>query len=240
MSFELLAAGDRRLVGTGDPGIYIDAARIHHVAVGRVPRDFGREQWIVEVMTTEVIDRDVDPVMMYSPHMYSIDYPNELAARRAAAQIEAFVSFSSTGAEAIAAERQRQIDEEGWTPSHDDEHDRGDLVVAALSYAEVAAEQLCGVQHGPADREWFTRTDWSWDPEWWKPSDDPIRNLVKAGALIAAELDRVNRSANMALDFHLCREHRDALPDEYWRTVIVPVGAKVVLEPTILGDRMLG
>jgi hypothetical protein len=36
-------------------------------------------------------------------------------------------------------------------------------------------------------------SSWPWDYDWWKPSDDPIRNLTKAGALIAAEIDRLNR-----------------------------------------------
>lgn len=36
-------------------------------------------------------------------------------------------------------------------------------------------------------------SDWPWHSSWWKPSDDPIRNLVKAGALIAAEIDRLQR-----------------------------------------------
>jgi hypothetical protein len=36
----------------------------------------------------------------------------------------------------------------------------------------------------------------SWSYNWWKPSDDPIRNLVKAGALIAAEIDRLQRRSN--------------------------------------------
>lgn len=35
---------------------------------------------------------------------------------------------------------------------------------------------------------------WPWDENWWKPSLDPIRNLVKAGALLAAEIDRLQRS----------------------------------------------
>jgi hypothetical protein len=35
---------------------------------------------------------------------------------------------------------------------------------------------------------------WPWEqPDWWKPSDNPIRNLEKAGALIAAEIDRLIR-----------------------------------------------
>ena len=36
--------------------------------------------------------------------------------------------------------------------------------------------------------------DWPWGSEYWKPSEDPVRNLVKAGALIAAEIDRLNRA----------------------------------------------
>lgn len=35
--------------------------------------------------------------------------------------------------------------------------------------------------------------EWPWDASWWKPSPDPIANLVKAGALIAAEIDRLQR-----------------------------------------------
>lgn len=97
-----------------------------------------------------------------------------------------------TGAERIAAERQRQVEAEGWTEEHDDSHRAGTLVNAALSYGEVAAEQLD--PHFPGEnRPWETRTDWPWDDEWWKPSDDPIRNLEKAGALIAAEIDRLQR-----------------------------------------------
>lgn len=36
---------------------------------------------------------------------------------------------------------------------------------------------------------------WPFDASWWKPSNDPIRNLIKAGALIAAEIDRLQRLA---------------------------------------------
>ena len=36
---------------------------------------------------------------------------------------------------------------------------------------------------------------WPWSDKWWKPSDDPVRNLVKAGALLAAEIDRLQRGA---------------------------------------------
>lgn len=40
--------------------------------------------------------------------------------------------------------------------------------------------------------------DWPWADSWWKPSTDPVRNLVKAGALVAAEIDRYQRIAAKA------------------------------------------
>jgi hypothetical protein len=94
-----------------------------------------------------------------------------------------------TGAEMIAAERQRQIESEGWTPEHDDEHDKGEMAVAASWYTRITWFKMIGhpVPYGD------TPPNWPWDASWWKPSDDPIRNLVKAGALIAAEIDRLQR-----------------------------------------------
>jgi hypothetical protein len=95
-----------------------------------------------------------------------------------------------TGAEIIAAERDRQITEEGWTPDHDARrHVLGELVAAAICYATVAHDQTAGI---------WTRTDmpypapnvWPWSLDRWRPSPWPERNLAKAGALIAAELDR--------------------------------------------------
>lgn len=87
-----------------------------------------------------------------------------------------------TGIELITEERQRQMDVEGWTPEHDDEHNDQSLLGAAVCYAE---RTLMG--------EGRTTYNWPWDEMWFKPSDD-VRNLVKAGALIAAEIDRVNRA----------------------------------------------
>lgn len=93
----------------------------------------------------------------------------------------------------IGVERERQMSVEGYTPKHDDEHRQSDMVDAAIAYA-LAGEP---VEYRP----WFgadlaidiQREVWPWNREDWKPSDDPIRNLVKAGALIAAEIDRLLR-----------------------------------------------
>jgi hypothetical protein len=96
----------------------------------------------------------------------------------------------ATGIELIAQERQRQIEKEGWTPEHDDEHDYGELAIAAACYAVEDTDAW--VTHPEADEDGVRY--WPWASEEWKPKDT-ISNLVRAGALIAAEIDRINREA---------------------------------------------
>ena len=93
---------------------------------------------------------------------------------------------TQTGTYLIQEERQRQLDVEGWTPEHDEQHNLGQLALAAKTYILFAQDSLCG-------RARAVYPGWPWDYSWWKPSPDPIRNLVKAGALIAAEIDRLQR-----------------------------------------------
>ncbi|MVA91580.1 hypothetical protein GOZ80_06040 [Agrobacterium vitis] len=89
----------------------------------------------------------------------------------------------------VIAERLRQVSEEGWTPYHDDnEHDDGDLAAAAASYAVNAANNLS--PHGPGDNE--CPEFWSFMPGWWKPKS-PREDLVRAGALILAEIEKIDR-----------------------------------------------
>lgn len=93
-----------------------------------------------------------------------------------------------TGIELIAAERKRQVRVEGWTAEHDDAYtDRQELILAAMGYLKAAGDVQWGNE---LDDE---PTDWPWDKRWWKPSTDSMRNLEKAGALIAAEIDRIQR-----------------------------------------------
>lgn len=84
----------------------------------------------------------------------------------------------------IAAERQRQIEQEGWTTGHDDEHAGGDLAMAAAAYAIHDANGCPFSARGYAL--------WPFSGNEWKPQGQ-IRNLVRAGALIAAEIDRLAR-----------------------------------------------
>jgi hypothetical protein len=111
-----------------------------------------------------------------------------LANALAAADTPSEVPRPSAGVAAIAEERARQVAKEGWTPEHDDDHDNGSLAAAAATYALVAREQALG-DKGP----FRSNPDlWPWEAKWFKPRDQR-RNLVRAGALIAAELDRLDR-----------------------------------------------
>ncbi len=92
---------------------------------------------------------------------------------------------TQSGAQMIAAERKRQVEEEGYTAEHDGEHYGDELCYAAISYATP-----------PADRntDGSAPLDWPWMASQWKPCpQNRVRELVKAGALIAAEIDRLQR-----------------------------------------------
>lgn len=95
-----------------------------------------------------------------------------------------------TGIELIAAERERQVSVEGWTPEHDDGHVNGELAEAAHCYAATSVYFAKGWDV----RRVIQYLSWPWEVSWWKPSSDPVQNLAKAGALIAAEIDRRQRA----------------------------------------------
>jgi hypothetical protein len=92
--------------------------------------------------------------------------------------------------EEIVAERARQINQEGWSRDHDDTHADGEMAVAAACYA--SAPSMVRIE-----REWVkpdTPKDWPWRHSWWKPGARR-RNLIKAAALIIAEIERLDRAA---------------------------------------------
>lgn len=113
-----------------------------------------------------------------------------------------------SGIERIAAERARQVSAEGWTPEHDDRHLESELAFAAICYAaptRIKAELVirkpsnCGCREANCPHEsMFGEIQWSdpwpWDKVWDKrKKHDEIRRLEIAGALIAAEIDRLLR-----------------------------------------------
>ena len=114
----------------------------------------------------------------------------------------------------IAEERQRQIEKEGWDSSHDEQHTDESLALAAICYATPANKLRMVTRSGQDDVSggrgdcpvwgsvhYLVPKGWpdSWHPVWWSPGHNlepnRIRDLVKAGALIAAEIDRLVRDS---------------------------------------------
>ncbi|HBV0977178.1 TPA: ead/Ea22-like family protein [Citrobacter freundii] len=87
----------------------------------------------------------------------------------------------------VIAERQRQQSVEGWTPEHDDQYGKSQLLWASSCYL------LNTIQ--PFNR---IPMDWPWDSSWWKPTNSR-RDLVKEGALILAEIERIDRAAGIGV-----------------------------------------
>ena len=83
----------------------------------------------------------------------------------------------------IEEERNRQITHEGYSFDHDDRHTGGEIALAAAAYAAEISKV------------------WPWDSGTFKPSGDRIRNLVKAGALVVAEIERIQRAESSHPDW---------------------------------------
>lgn len=94
----------------------------------------------------------------------------------------------SKALEDVAAERRRQVEAEGWTSEHDDKHDNGEMAIAAACYATAPPATY-------SEREWRfpdKPKSWPWHRSWWKPKFYRD-NLVKAAALLIAEIERLDR-----------------------------------------------
>jgi hypothetical protein len=105
------------------------------------------------------------------------------------------------GTALIAAERRRQVEQEGYTAEHDDEHDDSELLLAAKCYIEHAFGRGWIIFNNPRPdlgdglsryQSECAPDDWPWSEDAWNPHD-PIRDIARAGALIAAEIDRLKR-----------------------------------------------
>jgi hypothetical protein len=121
--------------------------------------------------------------------------------------------LKKTGIELITEERRRQIEEEGFDANHDAEHYNGELAMAAICFA--APILIYQLEHESGGLLFVDPFPAAWDPTWDKryecgDSDfesipDPttytpeerINLLIKAGALIAAEIDRLQRACRV-------------------------------------------
>lgn len=94
----------------------------------------------------------------------------------------------SEAAKDVLAERERQEVVEGFRPDDDDAYHGGDLALAAAEYALLSTGRYGSTSGGPTHL-------WPWAKSWWKPTT-PRRNLVKAAALLIAEIERLDRRAD--------------------------------------------
>tara|TARA_B100002049_G_C15730066_1_gene230087 strand:- start:114 stop:443 length:330 start_codon:yes stop_codon:yes gene_type:complete len=107
-----------------------------------------------------------------------------------------------SGAELILEERKKQIHHKGYTSVRDDKYKKGVLTMAAITYATAATSS-------PKLRSEFRERaevnkplrHWPWEMSYLKLGNDDdhcsrIRELTKAGALIAAEIDKLQRESN--------------------------------------------
>ncbi|KKN40146.1 hypothetical protein LCGC14_0736440 [marine sediment metagenome] len=109
----------------------------------------------------------------------------------------------SKGVDLIFKERRRQVEGEHWGPEHDDEAWTGTMALAAACYAAPIAlykQQVSSIGFAFVD-------PWPWEQRFDRRTERPvppnlpstgcqlrIRELVKAGGLIAAEVDRLLRA----------------------------------------------
>lgn len=95
------------------------------------------------------------------------------------------------GAERIAKERLRQIERKCWGPQHDDDHTLSELAWAAACYA--APKKIYALSRKWGELRFFDPWPVDWEDKR-SCTSSRIRQLEKAGALIAAEIDRLLRN----------------------------------------------
>lgn len=169
------------------------------------PTQPGATQSLLKKAVTADGSEDGKPVRINKPMSlgeYDRALENQAAPAPSPAEPPAGISL-------IAAERKRQVESEGWTPRHDDEHDGSELAWAAVCYAapspvlaNVLRYRPCNCRSASCEhiggmiQKARPCDPWPWDGEWDKRTKHTaIRKLQIAGALIAAEIDRLLRAA---------------------------------------------
>ena len=90
--------------------------------------------------------------------------------------------MKTIGGYLIQKERERQIEEEGFDSKHDNQHSFKELIAAAISY--------CAINLNIDGSKELSESIWPWDKKWYKPKNT-LRDLTRAGALIAAAIDKI-------------------------------------------------
>lgn len=101
---------------------------------------------------------------------------------------------SRSALELVATERARQIHEEGWKQEDDDLYSNDELPRAAAEYLLIRYWRNI-----LEDEDTPPSVQWPWAHAYWKPTPhDRKRELVKAAALVLAEIERIERVEEQA------------------------------------------
>ena len=108
----------------------------------------------------------------------------------------------------IGAERERQLKEKNYTRAHDDDHDAGELAHAAATYTILSAErkdrrkdimELVEESDDKGLKEYKRELRfWPWPINWLR-LEERREDLIKAAALIVAEIERLDRVGSSGL-----------------------------------------
>lgn len=157
-------------------------------------------QWVLDGKGHETglpgID-DALPADSYEPYFPYVHAAEQPAAVTSGSRVEE----TSKAMLDVSIERYRQILKHGWTAEHDDQHRSGELALAAGWYAlnspHVGAGDCVGIGNGSAADKLFhdaySAYCWPFDLKWWKPKNQR-QDLVRAAALIIAEIERLDRA----------------------------------------------
>ncbi|API54847.1 hypothetical protein BMW22_15525 [Rhizobium leguminosarum] len=99
----------------------------------------------------------------------------------------------SVAEDAVIAERRRQVEVEGFDDRHDDAAKSNAMALAAAVYAIPDHYRYLDCEGFGGGRGSIRRMLWPWDDGWFKPGDRR-RELVKAAALIIAEIEAIDRA----------------------------------------------
>lgn len=96
----------------------------------------------------------------------------------------------------VIAERERQQSSKGYSIAHDDEYEQNELIRAANGYLSHVVERSWTYKE--LDEDTYQSDEvpdfWPWDDSYWNPKN-PRQDLVRAAALIIAEIERIDRKA---------------------------------------------
>ncbi|WP_052195899.1 hypothetical protein [Delftia sp. ZNC0008] len=170
-------------------------------SAGMTSRDKATQDHIASVMLQHGTPEQQSQALAYAS-----------GAAPAAPAVDDPVKVLSQAARDVLAERRRQVEAEGWTPEHDDQHDEGEMCFAAAGYAAVASDNLQAISRDidrdlTLDDNVYPPTNYPWPRSWEFKPCTPRRALVKSGALILAEIERIDRCSPDAAQAAAKGEH---------------------------------